>query len=114
MKTNVKGQVLITLDRETEMEYHNGFWCVPVSVLRGHNIIVTTINSKPQGSGKSQDEKLIKTVEYMKHKLSNAKESDNSSSKKDCYACCPDNYLNKCTNDYKFDKGCDRRKRSPS
>ncbi len=40
MKTNIKGQVLIDLEVETEMEYHNGFWCVPVTVLRGHNIIV--------------------------------------------------------------------------
>ncbi len=46
MKTNNKGQVLIDLDVETEMEYHNGFWCVPISVLRGHNIIIVRKSHK--------------------------------------------------------------------
>ena len=43
MRTNEKGQVLVDLDLESEMEYHNGYWCVPVSVLKKHNIIVVRV-----------------------------------------------------------------------
>lgn len=46
MRTNEKGQVLIDLDVKTEMKYHCGFWCVPVSVLKEHKIIVIRHNKK--------------------------------------------------------------------
>ena len=30
----------ILLSRSMDMEYVNGFWCVPVSVLKRHNVII--------------------------------------------------------------------------
>lgn len=59
-----------------------------VALRRIRNIRSKIENLKPQGSGKSQDKlEINEEIQEAYQKSRNAKESDNSSSEKDCFKC---------------------------